>query len=172
VTSGWPSTCGKDSLQLGAARPGVPCIRVRKGPQTPFLDAAFAAAELSDLSRFAGATGASVEPLGQEGGGHAVSLVDSTGISATVAHGVEEVAGTSLQEPLTWNASGRTPRVNATSGHLANPPGGALGHVVLASRVFGRPLDWYLEHLGLIVSDFLFIDGQPRPRPDNGLHPL
>jgi len=150
-----------DSLQLRGARPGVPCLRVRKGPRSRFVGAAFAAADRSDLARLASATGASVESLGQIGGGHAVSLVDPTGIPVTVVHGVEELPGTPLQEPLTWNTAGRTSRVNATQRPPREPARvERLGHVVLASRVFGRALDWYLEHLGLIVSDFLFVDGQ------------
>ena len=40
-----------------------------------------------------------------------------------------------------------------------------LGHVVLGSCVFGRALDWYLDTLGMIVSDFLFLDGQRERGP-------
>lgn len=32
--------------------------------------------------------------------------------------------------------------------------------MVLETRVFTRALDWYLDTLGMIVSDFLFLDGQ------------
>ena len=35
-----------------------------------------------------------------------------------------------------------------------------LGHVVLGTTRFHAALDWYLEVLGLIVSDFLYLDGQ------------
>jgi hypothetical protein len=35
-----------------------------------------------------------------------------------------------------------------------------LGHVVLETPSFARALDWYLENLGLIVSDFLHFPGQ------------
>src|SRR5205814_9277748 len=35
-----------------------------------------------------------------------------------------------------------------------------LGHVVLGTTRFRAALDWYLDTLGLIVSDFLYLDGQ------------
>lgn len=150
-----------DTLFLRGARPDTPCVIVRKARESRFRGIAFQAAEGSDLDRLASATGTSVEALPQEGGGRAVRLVDPTGIEVSVVHGAQTVAPSPLQQPLTWNIAGATPRVNATQ----RPPRAParverLGHVVLASRVFGRALDWYLKHLGLIVSDFLFVDGQ------------
>jgi len=35
-----------------------------------------------------------------------------------------------------------------------------LGHVVLQTTTYIESLNWYLEHLGLIVSDFLYYPGQ------------
>jgi hypothetical protein len=35
-----------------------------------------------------------------------------------------------------------------------------LGHVVLQSTQYLQTLDWYLDHLGLIVSDFMYYPGQ------------
>jgi hypothetical protein len=35
-----------------------------------------------------------------------------------------------------------------------------LGHVVLQTTTYLETLNWYLEHLGLIVSDFLYYPGQ------------
>ncbi|MFN8167692.1 MAG: VOC family protein [Candidatus Nanopelagicales bacterium] len=150
-----------DELQLRAARGGSPCLVVRRGATSRFVGAAFEAADAADLERLARATGSSVQPLEREGGGRAVRLVDPTGIAVTVAHGMETVQPGPLQAPLTWNTAGATPRVNATQRPAREPARvERLGHVVLATRVFARALDWYLEHLGLIVSDFLFVDGQ------------
>ena len=150
-----------DTLQLRAARTGAPCLLIRKGAQPRFLGAAFEAADRADLQRLAAATGASVEPLAQQGAGHAVSLTDPSGVAVKVVHGVQQLPGTPLQQPLTWNIAGATPRVNATQRPPREPARiERLGHVVLASRVFGKALDWYLENLGLIVSDFMFLDGQ------------
>ena len=40
-----------------------------------------------------------------------------------------------------------------------------LGHVVLQTNRYVQALDWYLEHLGLIVSDFLYYPGQRERGP-------
>ena len=40
-----------------------------------------------------------------------------------------------------------------------------LGHVVLQTTRYRQTLDWYLEHLGLIVSDFLYYPGQRERGP-------
>jgi catechol 2,3-dioxygenase-like lactoylglutathione lyase family enzyme len=150
-----------DELRLRAAREAAPCLVVRRAPESRFVGVAFEAADRADLDRLAGSTGGSVKALAQEGGGHGVRLTDPTGVAVTVVHGMETLPGTPLQQSLTWNVSGGRARVNATQRPARGPARiERLGHVVLASRVFGRALDWYLENLGLIVSDFLFVDGQ------------
>ena len=40
-----------------------------------------------------------------------------------------------------------------------------LGHVVLQTTKYLQTLDWYLQHLGLIVSDFLYYPGQRERGP-------
>jgi catechol 2,3-dioxygenase-like lactoylglutathione lyase family enzyme len=50
------------------------------------------------------------------------------------------------------NAPQRPPRVPATVQRL--------GHVVLQSTTYAAALDWYLDNLGMIVSDFLFYADQ------------
>src|SRR5699024_11102909 len=43
-----------------------------------------------------------------------------------------------------------------------------LGHLVLQSTRFLEVLNWYLRHLGLIVSDFLYYPGQRARGPVMG----
>ena len=43
-----------------------------------------------------------------------------------------------------------------------------LGHVVLETNRFRAALDWYLETLGMIVSDFLFLDDMRDRGPGPG----
>jgi len=40
-----------------------------------------------------------------------------------------------------------------------------LGHVVLQTTKYLETLDWYLKHLGLIVSDFKYFEGQRERGP-------
>ena len=52
-------------------------------------------------------------------------------------------------------------RANATQRPARRPAEiQRLGHVVLGTTRFRAALDWYLDTLGLIVSDFLYLDGQ------------
>jgi catechol 2,3-dioxygenase-like lactoylglutathione lyase family enzyme len=151
----------RDELWLRAAREAAPCLVVRRAPESRFVGVAFEAADRADLDRLARSTGGSVEALEREGGGRGVRLTDPTGVAVTVVHGMETLPGTPLQQTHTWNLSGARSRVNTTQRPARGPARiERLGHVVIASRVFGRAVDWYLENLGLIVSDFLFIDGQ------------
>lgn len=151
----------EETLHLRASRAGSAAVVIRRGRTARFAGAAFEAADRGDLDRLARTTGTRVEALRQEGGGHGVHLTDPSGLAVTVVHGVEQLPETPGQAPLTWNTGGRTPRVNATQRPAREPARvERLGHLAIGSRVFGRALDWYLDNLGLIVSDFLFLEGQ------------
>jgi catechol 2,3-dioxygenase-like lactoylglutathione lyase family enzyme len=84
-----------------------------------------------------------------------------------VIHGVPELAALPERAVLPMNVgdfgqSGSGPvRVNAAQRPARRPAQiQRLGHVVLGTTRFGAALDWYLDTLGLIVSDFLYLDGQ------------
>ena len=56
-----------------------------------------------------------------------------------------------------FNIGNHTPRINATQRPPRVPARvQRLGHVVLQSTRYLETLNWYLDTLGLIVSDFLF----------------
>jgi hypothetical protein len=110
-------------------------------------------------------TGTIVRPLGRGRAGQVVDLVDPTGIPVSVVHGAEEHTELPGQQALALN-TGRAwleglHRANATQRPAREPARiQRLGHVVLQTHRFRAALDWYLENLGLIVSDFLFLPGQ------------
>jgi hypothetical protein len=57
-------------------------------------------------------------------------------------------------------------RVNATQRPERQPAEiERLGHVVLGTTRFRAALDWCLDTLGLIVSDFTYLDGQRERGP-------
>ena len=102
-----------DTLFLRGARPDTPCDRAQgSGVSLP-------------RHRIPGRRGFRPRPPSL-GDGHqrrgpasgrrrtAVRLVDPTGIEVSVVHGAQTVAPSPLQQPLTWNIAGATPRVNAT----------------------------------------------------------
>lgn len=148
-------------LFLRGALAGTHCVAVRKGPRARFMGPAFKAATRSDVTRLARAHGATVRPLATPGGGVGVELRDPVGMAVQVVADVEPLPALPRQQPLAWNVGVEVHRVNATQRPPREPARvERLGHVVFETPSFNRTLDWYLENLGLIVSDFLFFPGQ------------
>ncbi|TLS44410.1 2,3-dihydroxybiphenyl 1,2-dioxygenase [Streptomyces montanus] len=150
-----------DALYLRGTFPGSPCAIIRRGRASRFIGPAFRATSRSDLNRLARATGADVKELGEAGGGRVVDLLDPSSFPVRVVHGTEELPALPEQQPLTHNFGSHRPRINSMQRPAREPTRiQRLGHLVISTRVFARALDWYLDNLGLIVSDFLFLDGQ------------
>lgn len=148
-------------LWLRGAFSGSPCMVIRRGRASRFIGPAFRAAERADLDRLARATGSTVQDIGVPGGGQSVALLDPSGLPVRVVHCAEQLPALPEQEPLILNFGTDHRRTNATQRPPREPSRiQRLGHVVLETRVFARTLDWYLDTLGMIVSDFLFLDGQ------------
>jgi hypothetical protein len=113
------------------------------------------------VQKLATANNASVRGLRGSGGGVGVDLVDPSGIPLRVVAGVEELPELPRQRPLVLNVGGEVNRANATQRPPREPARiERLGHVVLETASFQRALDWCLDNLGLIVSDFLYYPGQ------------
>ncbi|SFG93935.1 VOC family protein [Streptomyces mirabilis] len=148
-------------LWLRGTFAGSPCMVIRRGRASRFIGPAFRAAERADLERLASATGSTVRDIGVPGGGQSVALLDPSGLPVRVVHCTEQLPALPEQEPLILNFGTDHRRTNATQRPPREPSRiQRLGHVVLETRVFARTLDWYLDTLGMIVSDFLFLDGQ------------
>ncbi|HTJ68452.1 MAG TPA: VOC family protein [Actinospica sp.] len=168
-----------DELHLRGCDPGAPCLVVRRGRRSRFVGTAFRAAARRDLARLAAATGERVTPLPESLGGAAVNLRDPSGGLVRVVSDPIGLAPLSAQQPLRFNSGHEAARTNSTQRPSREPATvQRLGHVVLQTTSFRRTLDWYLETLGLIVSDFLFYAGQRERGPvmafvrcDRGLAP-
>ncbi|GAA1479715.1 VOC family protein [Gordonia sinesedis] len=157
-----PTLQTRDELHLRGALAGSPCVIVRRAPRTALTAIAFRIADRSDLTTIASAWGQSVEPLDDALGGSAVTTRDPSGCRVRVVSDVTEWPALPVQ-------SVRAPFNFARSQHRANtaqrPPRAPavverLGHVVLQSNRYLESVNWYLHHLGLIVSDFLYYPGQ------------
>ena len=147
-----------ETLLLRGRQASTACLVIRRGPRPRFLGPAFAVAAREDLDRLARGTGGTVTA---HRGGHAVLLRDPSGFPVRVVHGVPELPALPARAPLPLNFGSGPARVNA----VQRPARRAaeiqrLGHVVLGTTRFGAALDWYLDTLGLIVSDFLYLDRQ------------
>lgn len=154
-----------DELLLRGTEAGGPCVIVRKGP-SKYLGAAFQAADASDVLRLAGAVGTSAAQLPENLGGLGVDLVDPSGARVRVVADLYEHPALPGQPVRTLNVGRQTPRVNRTQRPAREPARvERLGHVVLQTTKYLETLDWYLEHLGLIVSDFKYYEGQRERGP-------
>jgi catechol 2,3-dioxygenase-like lactoylglutathione lyase family enzyme len=152
-----------EQLTLRGRWAGPACLVVRRGPRARFAGVAFQATARPDLDRLARAAGGTVTA---QAGGHAVTLTDASGFPVQVVSGVPELAALPERAPLPLNVGTRLARVDGTQ----RPARRAaeiqrLGHVVLGTTRFRAALDWYLDTLGLIVSDFLYLDGQRERGP-------
>ncbi|MFJ9559347.1 VOC family protein [Streptomyces fuscichromogenes] len=151
-------------LWLRGTFAGSPCVVIRRGRTSRFIGPAFRAAERADLDRLGRATGSDVreaDGAAVPGGGKVVDLLDPSGFPVRVVHCGEPLSALPEQRPLPLNFGTGHRRTNAAQRPPREPSRiQRLGHVVLETRVFGRALDWYLDTLGMIVSDFLFLDGQ------------
>jgi hypothetical protein len=157
-----------DELHLRGSDPGAPCVLIRRGQRSRFVGPAFVAADQADLLRLADATGATVRALPETLGGVTVDLVDPSGIPLRVVSGTHELQALPAQEPHVFNfgASHDVVRANATQRPPRVPTNvQRLGHIVLQTTKYIEALNWYLDHLGLIVSDFCFYPGQRERGP-------
>ncbi|WP_445168155.1 VOC family protein [Mycolicibacterium sp. Dal123E01] len=150
-----------DELQLRGANAGAPCVLIRRGTQTRFRGIAFTAHDDLDVYTLAEAHGAPTSPLPKSLGGVSVQLADPGGIPVKVVAGLHPLPELPTQLPHEFNFGRQVSRINTTQ----RPPRTAavvqrLGHVVMQSSKYLEALNWYLDNLGLIVSDFLYFPGQ------------
>ena len=152
-----------DTLVLRGRWSSVSCLVVRRGPRSRFVGPAFRAGAREDLDRLARAAGGRVSA---HRGGRAVQLADPSGFCVRVVHGVPQLPALPERDPLPLNFGREPRRTNSTQRPVRRAAEvQRLGHVALGTTRFRAALDWYLEHLGLIVSDFLYLDGQRERGP-------
>lgn len=168
-----------NELQLRGTDPGAPCLLIRRGEATRFRGMAFTAHDEADLLRLANAMGTRTRPLPEATGGLTVDLVDPSGIPVRVVAGTHQFVALPAQTPHTFNFGDELRRVNAAQRPPRVPATiERLGHVVVQSDKYLAALQWYLDNLGMIVSDFMFFSGQRDRGPtmsfircDRGLTP-
>jgi Glyoxalase/Bleomycin resistance protein/Dioxygenase superfamily len=136
-------------------------VIVRRGSRSRFLGAAYEAKDEADLLRLARATGAEPRPLPETLGGLTVDLVDPSGIPVHVVAGMHPLESLPSQTPHALNFGHELRRANA----MQRPPREPakvqrLGHIVLQTTKYREALNWYLDNLGMIVSDFLYYRSQ------------
>ncbi|MCV7099142.1 VOC family protein [Mycobacterium palustre] len=152
--------CG-DELHLRGTQAGGPCVILRRGLRTRFAGVAFRACDEVDVLRLADRFGAPTRPLPENIGGISVDLADPSGMPVRVVAGMQELPELPGQRPHDFNFGRDRRRINATQ-RPARVPARVqrLGHLVVQSTKYLETLSWYLDNLGMIVSDFMFFPGQ------------
>lgn len=155
-----------DELHLRGTQAGAPCVILRRGPRSRFTGVAFRAGDQADVLRLADKSGAAVRPLPETIGGLAVDLVDPSGMPVRVVAGVRELPELPGQPSHIFNFGCDVRRANAAQRPPRVPARvQRLGHLVVQSTKYLEALNWYLDNLGMIVSDFMFFPGQRRRGP-------
>jgi catechol 2,3-dioxygenase-like lactoylglutathione lyase family enzyme len=150
-----------DAIHLRGSRPGTPAMVIRKGAHSRFVGPTFKAAEAADLERLARVNDTRVEPLSGTVDGTIVRLRDPSGFAVDVTHVRNELTAHAEQPPQVLNVGAEWARVNTTQRPKRGPATvQRLGHVVLQTPHFMRALNWYVDTLGMIVSDFQFAPGK------------
>jgi catechol 2,3-dioxygenase-like lactoylglutathione lyase family enzyme len=150
-----------DELYLRGTDSGSPCVLIRRGPRSRFVGAAYTAQDQSDVLRLAEATGTRIRALPESLGGVAVDLVDPSGMKVRVVAATHQLETQPAQAPHQLNFGHELLRINT----MQRPPREPtrvqrLGHVVMQTTKYLQALNWYLDHLGMIVSDFLYYPGR------------
>jgi catechol 2,3-dioxygenase-like lactoylglutathione lyase family enzyme len=150
-----------DELYLRGTDSGSPCVLIRRGPRSRFAGAAYTAQDQSDVLRLAEATGTRIRALPESLGGVAVDLVDPSGMKVRVVAATHQLEAQPAQAPHQLNFGHELLRINT----MQRPPREPtrvqrLGHVVMQTTKYLQALNWYLDHLGMIVSDFLYYPGR------------
>jgi catechol 2,3-dioxygenase-like lactoylglutathione lyase family enzyme len=157
---------GPDELVLRGTQAGGPSVILRRGPRTRFAGAAFRAHDEVDVRRLADESGAATRPLPENIGGLSVDLIDPSGMLVRVVAGMHELPELPDQQPHVFNFGHDTQRTNTGQRPPLVPARvQRLGHLVVQSTKYRETLDWYLDNLGMIVSDFQFFPGQRNRGP-------
>ena len=96
-----------------------------------------------------------------------MDLIDPSGAAVRVVADTHELpALPGAGAAVVQRRARRCTRTNATQRPPREPAKvQRLGHVVLQTTTYIQTLDWYLQHLGLIVSDFKYYQGQRERGP-------
>ena len=150
-----------DELRLRGNDASAPCVIIRRGPTSRFVGTAFTAADESDVRRLAKVSGVATRALPETLGGLAVDLVDPGGMPVRVVAGTRQLDALPAQPAQPLNFGTELRRANAVQRPPRQPARvQRVGHVVLQRTKYLESLNWYLDQLGMIVSDFLFFPGQ------------
>lgn len=138
-------------------------VHVTHRGEPAFLGLAFDASR-TDLDVLAAATGTSVEPLDEPGGGWVVHLRDPDGRSVDVVAGIEALPPVPVSGHAPLNTGTTRPRVD----QLQRVPTGPsqvkrFGHAAIKTASLADTAGWYQRTLGLLTSDDVYLATPDEP---------
>lgn len=139
-------------------------VHVTHRGEPAFLGLAFQADSRDDLAALAKATQRAVEPLREPGGGSVVRLTDPDGRRIDVVHGIETLPPLPLRTHAPLNTGEN--RVRAVTLQRIQPGPSQpkrCGHAAIKTTNLVALWRWYHEHLGLLVSDDVYLEGPEKP---------
>jgi catechol 2,3-dioxygenase-like lactoylglutathione lyase family enzyme len=129
-----------------------------------FLGLAFHAAHRADLDTLAAAIGGKVEALDEPGGGSAVRLHDPDGRQIEAVHGIADLPPLALRTHPPSNTGVSRVRIGTLQRVQAGPSQvKRCGHAAIKTANLDRLWRWYRHHLGMLVSDDMYVEGPERP---------
>lgn len=139
-------------------------VHVTERGDAAFLGLAFKAGSLAELEKLAAATGGSVEELGEPGAGQVVHLRDPDDRIVDVVYGIAALPALPVRTHPPLNTGSDRVRVE-TLQRVGSGPAQVkrFGHSALKTTDLTRTLHWYCQTLGLLVSDYVFVEGPDKP---------
>ncbi len=119
---------------------------------------AFEAATEEDLQQASLIKGASaIEEIAAPGGGQRVRLITPSGFNVEVVHGQQPVDELPLREAYDLNFLDKDRRLNTNLRPNKHEPGLVLrlGHLVPYTLDADSDVEWYMEHFGMLASDYI-----------------
>jgi catechol 2,3-dioxygenase-like lactoylglutathione lyase family enzyme len=139
-------------------------VHVTEVGETAFLGLAFRAASRAHLDTLARAVGGAVESLDEPGGGVVVRLRDPDGRHIDVVYGIAQVEPLPVRSHPPLNTGGSRVRVGTLQRVQAGPSQvKRCGHAAIKTADLDALWRWYHGHLGLLVSDDMYLEGPERP---------
>ena len=139
-------------------------VHVTQLGEPAFLGFAFHAASRADLRTLADAVGGAVDGLDEPGGGEVVRLRDPDGRRIDVVHGIAAHEPMPLRAHPPLNNGGERPRVGTLQRVQPGPSQvKRCGHAAIKTADLDRLWRWYQRHLGLLISDDIYVEGPDKP---------
>ncbi len=144
-----------DDLYMRGSEEGAFVYHASRGAEARFLGPSFRVASprvLAEATRVAGA--GPVEAIGGPFGGSRVGLAGPEGYEIELVHGVKVLPALPAPAPLVYNNASIPARPNTTCRVKKGPtPISRISHCALYCIDPGPAIDWFVENLGLLISD-------------------